>query len=157
MEMLKAHNWMPWKRQMMAMLHDLGLEKYIAKDAKPPGSADPQKLTTDELEATRKWAEGDAKVQTRIELAISDVEMIHISGAMTAWEMWDQLTIVKESKGRLGVLATQHTLYRMSVDEGFDMVEHILKLRKLQEELHLMENMVSDDMATGRDQLRYHG
>ena len=28
---------------------------------------------------------------------------------------------------------------------GFDMAEHILKLRKLQEELHLMENMVSDE------------
>jgi len=106
MEMLKAHNWMPWKQQMMAVLHDLGLEKYIAKDAKPPGSADPQKLTMEELEVTRKWAKGDAKVQTRIELTISDAEMIHISGAMTAQEMWDQLIMVKESKGRLGVLAT---------------------------------------------------
>jgi hypothetical protein len=84
------------------------------------------------------------KVQTRIELAVSDAEMIHISGAMTAQGMWDQLTMVNESKGRVGVLAMQHTLYRMSVDEGFDMVEHISKLRKLQEELHLMENMVSD-------------
>jgi hypothetical protein len=46
------------------------------------------------------------KAQTRIELAISDAEMIHISGATTVWEMWDQLTMVKESKGRLGVLAT---------------------------------------------------
>jgi len=130
---------------MMAVLRDLGLEKYIAKDAKSPGSADPQKPTTDELEAMRKWAKGNAKAQTRIELTISDAEMIHISGAMTAREMWDQLTMVKESKGRLGVLATRCTLYRMSADEGFDMVEHILKLRKLQEELHLMENMVSDE------------
>ena len=30
MEMLKAQNWMPWKRQMLAVLRDLGLEKYIA-------------------------------------------------------------------------------------------------------------------------------
>ncbi|EDR00222.1 uncharacterized protein LACBIDRAFT_314635 [Laccaria bicolor S238N-H82] len=89
MEMLKAHNWMPWKRQMMAVLRDLGLEKYIAKDR-----------------CDEKWAEGDAKVQTRIELTISDAEMIHISGAMTAQEMWDQLTMVKESNSRLGVLAT---------------------------------------------------
>jgi hypothetical protein len=33
----------------------------------------------------------------------------------------------------------------MSADEGFDTVEHISKLRKLQEELHLMENLVSDE------------
>lgn len=32
----------------------------------------------------------------------------------------------------------------MTAEEGFDMVEHILKLRKLQEEFHLMENKVSD-------------
>ena len=130
---------------MMAVLRDLGLEEYIAKDAKASGSANPQTPTTEEKEATRKWAEGNAKAQTRIELAISDAEMIHISGATTAQEMWEQLTMVKESKGRLGVLATRHTLYRMSADEGFDMVEHISKLRKLQEELHVMENLVSDE------------
>ena len=137
MEMLKAHNWMLWKRWMMAVLCDLGLENFIAKDAKTPGSADPRNPTADEKEAMRKWAEGDTKAQTRIELAISDAEMIHISGAMTVWEMWEQLTRVKKSKGRLGVLATQRALYRISADEGFDMVEHISKLWKLQEELHL--------------------
>ena len=83
---------------MMAVLRDLGLEKYIAKDAKSPGLANPQSPTMEEKEASRKWAEGDAKAQTRIELAISDVEMIHISGATTAREMWEQLTMVKESK-----------------------------------------------------------
>jgi hypothetical protein len=145
MEMLKATNWMPWKRRMQAVLRDLGLEKYVAKDAKIPESADPQRPTTEEKEAARKWVEGNAKVQTRIELAISDPEMIHISGAMSVWEMWDQLTMVKESKGKLGVLATRRTLYRMTADEGFDMVEHISKLRKLQEELHLMENKVEDE------------
>ncbi|KAF8220862.1 hypothetical protein L208DRAFT_1076403, partial [Tricholoma matsutake] len=33
----------------------------------------------------------------------------------------------------------------MTAEEGFDMVEHISKLRKLQEELHLMENKVPDE------------
>ena len=36
MELLKGHNWMPWKRRMLAVLRDLGLEKYITKDAKAP-------------------------------------------------------------------------------------------------------------------------
>lgn len=49
MEMLKAHNWMPWKRRMLAVLRDLGLEKYIAKDAKLPESADPTKPTVEEM------------------------------------------------------------------------------------------------------------
>jgi hypothetical protein len=71
MEMLKAHNWMPWKRWMMAVLRDLGLEKYIAKDEKTPGSANPQNPTMEELEATWKWAKGDAKASTLPSLGYS--------------------------------------------------------------------------------------
>ena len=71
--------------------------------------------------------------------------MIHISGANTASQMWEQLCMVKESKGRLGVLATRHTLYRATAEEGFNMVEHVSKLQKLQEELHIMSNLILDE------------
>ena len=91
---------------MLVVLRDLGLEKYIATGAKLPELADQSKPTPEELEAQKKWREGDIRACTRIELAISDAEMIHISGATTAHEMWSQLSLVKESKGRLGVLAT---------------------------------------------------
>ena len=70
--------------------------------------------------------------------------MIHISGATTAWEMWKQLTMVKESRGHLGVLATHQALYRATTDESFEMVDHISKLQKLQEELHIMGSPVLD-------------
>ena len=84
---------------MLAVLRDLGLEQYIAKDAKVPESADPAKPTQGEIENQRKWHSGDAKARTRIELVIRDAKMIHISGATTACEMWSQLSQVKESKG----------------------------------------------------------
>ena len=64
MEMLKAQNWMPWKRRMLAVLRDLGLEKYIAKDAKIPESVDVTKPTAEELESQKKWCEGDTKACT---------------------------------------------------------------------------------------------
>jgi len=101
MEMLKAQNWMPWKRRMLAVLMDLGLDKYIEEGAKIPESADKNQPTTKEAEDIKKWRAGDAKARVRIELAISDAEMVHIMGAETAREMWEQLTTVKESKGRL--------------------------------------------------------
>lgn len=145
MELLKATNWMPWKRRMLAVLRDLGLENYIAKDAKIPETADSKNPTTEELAAQARWRTGDAKARTRIELAIGDSEMIHISGAETAREMWDQLTTVKESKGRLGILATRRALYRATAEEGFEMVDHISTLRKLQEELHIMGNKIPDE------------
>ena len=49
---------------MLAVFRDLGLEKYIAKDAKTPESADPEKLTASEIEAKNKWAEGNGKAHT---------------------------------------------------------------------------------------------
>ena len=76
---------------------------------------------------------------------ISDAEMIHISGAVSAREMWEQLTMVKESRGQLGILATWRALYRATADDNFEMVDHISKLRKLQEELHIMGSPVPDE------------
>jgi hypothetical protein len=84
MEVLKATNWMLWKQRMLVVLWDLGLEKYIAADAKLPESANRSKPTAEELEAQRKWCKGDTKACTQIELVISDAKMIHISGATTA-------------------------------------------------------------------------
>ena len=52
-EILKANNWMPWKHRMLVVFRDLGLEKYIAKDAKALESADPEKLTVSEIEAKK--------------------------------------------------------------------------------------------------------
>ena len=131
---------------MLAVLRDLGLESYIAKDAAPPGFNDPQTLTKDEEVASKKWHEGNAKARTQIKLAVGDMEMVHLSGADTAKEMWDQLCMVKEVKGRIGVLATRHAFYHMEADENnFNLVDHISKLRRLQEELHLMDNKVNDE------------
>jgi hypothetical protein len=91
---------------MLAILRDLNLEEYIEKDSKEPVPANSSTPTEYEKGLIKTWKTRDAKARTRIELAIGDAEMIHISGAMTAREMWDQLTTVKESRGRLGVLAT---------------------------------------------------
>ena len=51
MEMLKSNNWMTWKRRMLAVLQDLGLEEYIAKDASVPGEAKRGEPTETEREA----------------------------------------------------------------------------------------------------------
>jgi hypothetical protein len=144
-EMLKGNNWMPWKRRMLAVLRDLDLEEYVEESSKKPEPADRVSPTDDETKAIRKWEKEDAKARTRIELAIGDSEMVHILGANTAKEMWKQLTLVKESRGKMGILACRRALYRMIADEGFDLIEHISKMRKMQEELHLMGSKVSDE------------
>jgi hypothetical protein len=144
-ELLKGTNWMPWKRRMMVILRDQNLEEYIKPDSKKPEPASKDSPTAEESAQIEKWINRDAKALTRIELAIGDSEMIHISGATTAAAMWKQLTQVKESKGRLGILAARRALYRAKAKEGCDMVEHISNMRRLQEELHMMESLVSDE------------
>ena len=74
---------------MLAILWDLGLEKYIEKDATPPEPTDKANLTQDEKDAEKRWKEGDVKARTCIELSIGDLEMIHISSADSARGMWD--------------------------------------------------------------------
>ena len=81
------------------------------KDSKCPLARDPAKPNEEEEKLQKQWRTSDAKAQNQIELVIGDAEMIHFSGAVTAWEMWEQLTMVKESRGRLGVLATWRALY----------------------------------------------
>jgi len=137
---------MPWKHQMLVVLHNLRLESYIAKDAAPTGFDNPQTLMKDKEVTLKKWHEGNTKAQTRIELTVGDMEMIHLSGVDTAKEMWDQLYMVKEVKGWIGVLATHCALYHMEADESnFDLVDHISKLQRLQEELYLMDNRINDE------------
>ena len=91
---------------MLAILRDQGLEKYVKKTAELPKAKEPAEPTKEETEAIDKWPEADMKACTRIELSIGDSEMIHLSGAVTARDMWNQLSLVKESRGCLGVLAT---------------------------------------------------
>src|SRR5277367_3060424 len=143
-ELLGSNNWMPWKRRMLAILRDLNLEDYIEKESTSPVAKEPGKPTDVEKGLIKAWKTGDAKARTRIELAIGDAEMIHISGANTAKEMWEQLKTVKDSRGRLGVLATRRALYRATAADDFEMVNHISNLRKLQLELHLMGSIISD-------------
>jgi hypothetical protein len=139
---------MPWKRQMLVVLRDLGLEKHIAKDARSPTPEDLNNLMKEEVEASDKWRDGDARTRTRIELAIGDSEMVDISSMSTTCQMWDQLSTVKESKGCLGVMAARRVLYQTVAEEEFDMVAHISHLRQTQEELHIMGNLISDEDFT---------
>ena len=110
-KLLQGDNWLPWKQRMLAILRDQGLEKYIEKNTVMPVVAIPSAPTAAKMEAIAKWKDGDAKTCTRIELFLRNLEMIYLSGAIMAKDMWRQLSMVKESKEHLGVLATQKALY----------------------------------------------
>ena len=89
----------------MGILRDRHLFKYAdGSEAKPTVSGSP---TEAENKALAKWTEEDERVQTQIELTLSDPQMIHIAGAKTAAEMWKQLRTVKEARGKMGIISAR--------------------------------------------------
>ncbi|KAH8925379.1 hypothetical protein BT69DRAFT_1240092, partial [Atractiella rhizophila] len=116
-EPLKAKNWVAYKRRITAVLRELDLLDYVTgskKDRPVPikvRDADGAETVTnlDDLEA---WDVKDRKAQTRFELTISDGELVHLTAAKTAAQMWTQLCAVKEARGIQGILATRRRLYK---------------------------------------------
>lgn len=144
-ELLREDNWVPWKRRVTAILRERGLLKYAEGVKTRPVPVDPKKLTAEEMKGMQTWDETDGKAQTQIELTLSDSQMIHIAGANTAAEMWKQLKLVKEARGKLGILSYRRRLYRTTADESTDIVEHVTEMRRIQEELGMLGSLVSDE------------
>ncbi|KAG2738774.1 hypothetical protein P692DRAFT_201673168, partial [Suillus brevipes Sb2] len=101
-EHLGENNWIPWKTKIQAILGDKGLEGYI-DGTKPKPDRGPDPVTDERLAAIAKWEAEDRKARTVIVLLVSDAQMVHLTGAVTAKEMWDQLKLVKESRGQQGI------------------------------------------------------
>ena len=79
---LKLNNWMPWQRRMLAVLRDLGLDKYnenvpgVAKEGKKQRELKPQEMAL--------TPRAKSRIDSELEILVDDVEMIHISGATIA-------------------------------------------------------------------------
>lgn len=69
--------------------------------------------------------------------------MIHIEGANTAAEMWSQLRLVKEARGKLDILSLHHRLYRTVANESTDITEHTTEMCHVQEELGILGSTVT--------------
>ncbi|GBE89144.1 hypothetical protein SCP_1501500 [Sparassis crispa] len=143
--LLKEDNWLPWKCRVEAILNDKGLQEYVTgKTPKPQPSNDLANRAAREAEIST-WGEKDLKAQNVIVLSLGDSQMVHIAGAKTARAMWEQLRTVKEQRGQHGILALCRRFYRMQAKEEDNISSHITQLRQIQEQLHLMGKVVSDE------------
>ena len=120
---------------MLAILWDLDLEDIVTTS--PPDEKNEKEY--------KIWKKRDAKARMWIELAVGNSKMIHLLGTETAMAMWDQLRTVKESQGRLGILAARWVLFWVTAPKDFDMTAHIMDLKRKQEELHLMGSRIPDN------------
>lgn len=143
-EPLKANNWLPWKTRIEAIVADKKLTKFLIGKETRPNAVVPTEPDEEEEKAIDTWQEQDAKVRSIIVLNISDSEMVHITGAKTASEMWSNLKMVKESSSGLGKLTARRKLYRTFAEEGTDIAEHLTKMRQILEELNTMGVKIED-------------
>jgi hypothetical protein len=106
--------------------------------------ADPQHPTEQERAAIEKWQTDDKKAQTTIKLLVHDTQAIHLSGAKTARQLWEQLKAVKEPRGQAGILAWRRKLYGTKAKKTTDIPTHLNVMRQILETLHLMGDDISD-------------
>ncbi len=118
--------------------------KYAEGTTKIPVSADANNITTEEATKIRKWEEEDRQAQTQIKLTLSDLQMIHIVGAKTAAKMWSQLKLVKEARGKLGILLLCRHLYRTVANKSTDITKHTTEMCRVQEELGILGSVVTN-------------
>src|ERR1700733_3534973 len=100
---LNATNWLAWKRRTMAVLRERELLGYVDGTITKADSTPP--LTDEEKEALATWMKKDGLAQNQIILTIAEEEMVHITQANTAKEMWDALKMVHEPRGGASVIS----------------------------------------------------
>lgn len=140
-EPLWETNWMPWRMRIEALLEEKDLLGYVNGTNMIPTAIDD---STSEVAKVQKW-KGDKKAQVVLKLTISDSEMVHILGAKTAADMWKQLELVKQNRGRQGINALRHRFLHIQASDDTNIIFHIAELRKIQAELHLMGSIIADD------------
>ncbi|PBK88601.1 hypothetical protein ARMGADRAFT_937269, partial [Armillaria gallica] len=83
--------------------------------------------------------------QTQIELKLSESQMIHITGTKMSAEMWMQFKLVKEARGKLGILAHCHHLYPTVANKATNIIEHTTEMCWIQKELGILESVITDE------------
>src|SRR6266481_8844133 len=91
-----------------------------------------------------EWDQKDQQAYVAICLRISDDYIIYTYNTTTSKGIWDALTTIFEASGPIGIINTRREFFRMFAQEGENMEEHIRKLRGLQQMLHAMGELISD-------------
>ena len=79
---------------------------------------------------------------------LSTAQFVHVSEAATVKQVWDNLKAVHEHHGQQSILTIRRTLYQSCVQDGDDIVAHLMTLRSLQVQLHHMGSKVPDQDFT---------
>ncbi|KAG2074931.1 hypothetical protein BDR04DRAFT_1007013, partial [Suillus decipiens] len=92
-----------WKACIMGLLKLHGMSEHVNSTMKKP---DPNK--TDELAS---WNKLDQAAQTLIMNSITDKQMVHVTEAATAKQMWTNLMSIHQVQGQQSVIVAKQNLF----------------------------------------------
>jgi hypothetical protein len=102
---LKEGNWLAWKTRIIRILKLHKVYDYVeGKVPKPEND--------NELE---KWEKKDLVAQTLIQINVSDDQIIHVTEAQNASEMWSNLRSIHEIRGQTSITAAKRTFYTIKI------------------------------------------
>ncbi|KAJ3551630.1 hypothetical protein NM688_g4592 [Phlebia brevispora] len=131
-----AENYCMWRIQMQDILRDQGLWGYVDGSLPcPEGNAIAGSI----------WGQADQKALTIIRLRLSAEMMTWVVWSTSARHAWLALEKVFVARRPMAKVTARRKFLRYQIEEGADMDEEVRKMRKLGEDLIMMEADVSDE------------
>eukprot|EP00253_Pinus_taeda_P026116 PITA_26116 len=132
-EKFNGQNFELWKLKMEDLLVDK--DQWIAVDQ---GT----KLTrvTDE-----EWKKLDRKARSTIQLCVSDLVLLNVSGEATTKALWDKLGTLYQSKSLVNKLFPWKKLYNLTMKDGDSVTEHLNVFNTVVIQLSSVDIKISDE------------
>jgi hypothetical protein len=133
-EPLDDTNWTIWRDRISRVFAYCGVDCYVKGTLKRPDPvlADPSTVAI--------WDANDIYAQILITNNISKEQMVHVPRLGTSCEIWNSLTAIHETKDYRIAIHIQRSLFRQSVMDDGDIIEHLAQLKRQWERLNVLDD-----------------
>ena len=94
-----------------------------------------------------KWTAKDHRASALIGLGLSDAYLHHIDLSKTSKEIWDGINTLFGSQASSAKMSIKHKLFRLKMNEGDNIVQHISTFHSLLNQLAVLNSKIDDDDA----------
>jgi len=134
-------NWTQWKRKMLLIFKMCGVLAYSMGEIECPDKFEYP------LEA-EAWEFNDSYTSMLIINNISSSEMFNVNECTTSHQMWTSLRDVHEERSTQTIIARARNFWRITADEGDDIISHLTRLRQARERINMAGHKYKIDELT---------
>ena len=125
-----------WKLKMRMLLEDKDLWDIVTGEEERPD---------EDVGRAQLFDKRARKAHATIVLNFKDSQLMHVSSASSAREVWERLQDLYEAKGLANRLFLRRKLFTCQMSEGDTMIAHVNKVKAMGEQLEAIGAGVSDD------------